>query len=680
MKSAVLLCLVGVTLSFVIEKDLDVVKDEAWQIWKNSHNKKYKDLSEEHVRYAIWNDNLKRITEFNKASDNLFLRMNHFGDLTNTEFGQAMNGYYSHRTHSNGSTFLAPSHTQVPDTVDWRDKGYVTPVKNQAQCGSCWAFSTTGSLEGQHFKKTGKLVSLSEQQLVDCSTSFGNHGCQGGLMDNAFKYIKSNGGIDTESSYPYEGRNDKCRFKSSDVGATDTGFVDIASGDENALKTAVATVGPISVAIDASHFSFQFYHSGVYDESSCSSTALDHGVLAVGYGTYQGKDYWLVKNSWGTGWGLKGYIRMSRNKDNQCGIASQASYPLKPETTSLYILRSTFSWKKYHYKKMQSIVLLCLIGVVFSFIIERDVEVIKDEAWQIWKSSHNRQYKDIGQERVRYEIWRDNLKRITEFNSASTNLFLRMNIFGDWTNTEYRQTMNGYFQRSANSSGSTFLPPSHTQIPDTVDWRDQGYVTPVKNQGQCGSCWAFSTTGSLEGQHFKKTGTLVNLSEQQLVDCSTSFGNHGCQGGLMDNAFKYIKSNGGIDTEDSYSYQGTQGDCRFKSSDVGATDTGFVDVTEGDENALKTAVATVGPISVAIDASHFSFQFYHSGVYDESSCSSTALDHGVLVVGYGTYQGKDYWLVKNSWGTGWGLKGYIRMSRNKDNQCGIASKASYPLV
>lgn len=146
MKSAVLLCLVGVALSFVIEKNLDVVKDEAWQIWKNSHNKKYKDLSEEHVRYAIWNDNLKRITEFNKASDNLFLRMNHFGDLTNTEFGQAMNGYYSHRTHSNGSTFLAPSHAQVPDTVDWRDKGYVTPIKNQAQCGSCWAFSTVSTL------------------------------------------------------------------------------------------------------------------------------------------------------------------------------------------------------------------------------------------------------------------------------------------------------------------------------------------------------------------------------------------------------------------------------------------------------------------------------------------------------------------------------------------------------
>jgi len=321
MKSLIFLCLFGASLAAVI------VKDESWQIWKSAHNKAYTDLDEEKVRYTIWQDNLRRITEYNENSKNTFLRMNHFGDMTNTEFRSYMNGYLKPANRS-GSTFLAPSHVSIPDTVDWRKEGYVTPVKNQGQCGSCWAFSTTGSLEGQHFKKSGKLVSLSEENLVDCSTSFGNHGCQGGLMDNAFKYIKSNGGIDTETSYPYKGRQEKCKYKKADVGATDTGYVDVKEGDEDALKTAVATIGPISVAIDASHFSFQFYHSGVYDETSCSSTQLDHGVLAVGYGTYQGKDYWLVKNSWGEKWGLQGYIRMSRNKNNQCGIASSASYPL----------------------------------------------------------------------------------------------------------------------------------------------------------------------------------------------------------------------------------------------------------------------------------------------------------------------------------------------------------------
>lgn len=290
---------------------------------------------EELLRFKIFSENSLLIARHNskyaKGLVSYKLGMNQFGDLLPHEFAKMFNGFRGEHTARRGSTFLPPANvndSSLPETIDWREIGAVTAVKDQGQCGSCWAFSATGSLEGQHFLKTGKLVSLSEQNLVDCSGAFGNQGCSGGLMDNAFQYIKSNDGIDTEKSYPYEAVDDKCRFKKENVGATDTGFVDIEHGSEDDLKKAVATVGPVSVAIDAAHSSFQLYSEGVYDEPECSSEQLDHGVLAVGYGVENGKKYWLVKNSWAETWGDKGYIKMSRDKDNQCGIASSASYPL----------------------------------------------------------------------------------------------------------------------------------------------------------------------------------------------------------------------------------------------------------------------------------------------------------------------------------------------------------------
>ena len=293
------------------------------------YGKEYASELEELKRHVIWQANKKFIDEHNALADTFgfTVGLNSFADLDPAEFAKIYNGYRQPAQRDNSTRVRVPLNTQLPTTVDWRTKGVVTPIKNQGQCGSCWAFSATGSLEGQHALKTSELVSLSEQNLVDCSSAEGNEGCNGGWMDNAFEYIKKNKGIDTEASYPYKAEDEKCRFKSADVGATDTGFVDIKHDDENALQEASANVGPISVAIDASHQSFQMYHSGVYNEPACSQTLLDHGVLVVGYGVDGGKDYWLVKNSWGTSWGMKGYIYMSRNKNNQCGIASKASYP-----------------------------------------------------------------------------------------------------------------------------------------------------------------------------------------------------------------------------------------------------------------------------------------------------------------------------------------------------------------
>lgn len=307
--------------------------DADWKEYKAKHGKSY-EATEDAMRRGIWEKNLKKIATHNiDASNGLHsytLGMNVFGDWSHEEFLIKMTGFNmtKNMNKAKGHRFLKSSNVQIPDSVDWRDKGYVTPVKDQGQCGSCWAFSAVASLEGQHFKATGKLVSLSEQNLVDCSGKFGNMGCNGGLMDQAFSYIKANKGIDTEESYPYTARDGKCKFKPADVGATLTGFTDIPSGDEDSLTNAIATVGPISVAIDASNESFQLYSSGIYDEPDCSSTELDHGVTAVGYGSNSDGEYYIVKNSWNTSWGMQGYILMSRNKDNQCGIATSASYPL----------------------------------------------------------------------------------------------------------------------------------------------------------------------------------------------------------------------------------------------------------------------------------------------------------------------------------------------------------------
>jgi len=324
LKAIVFLALLSVTLCALTERYYGMEFGRFVQ----KYNKTYASSSEQAFRYRVFKKNLEQIHAHNGKNLGFTLAVNHFADLTTDEFRERYLGVKLDLADIKP----APAGHKVTGealqaTVDWRTKGAVTAVKDQGQCGSCWSFSTTGSVEGAWFLSKGSLVSLSEQNLVDCSGAQGNQGCNGGLMDDAFQYIIANKGIDTEKSYPYEAEDDKCRFKAANVGATISSYKDVESGSETGLQSAVALT-PVSVAIDASHFSFQFYSSGVYYESSCSATELDHGVLAVGYGTDSGKDYWLVKNSWAASWGDKGYIKMSRNRNNNCGIATAASYPI----------------------------------------------------------------------------------------------------------------------------------------------------------------------------------------------------------------------------------------------------------------------------------------------------------------------------------------------------------------
>jgi len=327
MKSVVVLTvflLVGTALGFTSDEYKSTFVN-----WMQEHNRMY--AAEEFLnRFEIFKQNMDFVHNWNSQGSETVLGLNTMADLTNSEY---RNIYLTLRI--DGTERLAAeepffgSNVPLAVNVDWRPKGAVTDIKDQGQCGSCWAFSATGATEGAYYLSKGVLTSLSEQNLMDCSTAYGNQGCNGGLMDSAFKYIIANKGIDTENSYPYQVKQGTCRFSTANIGATISGYKDIAAGNEAALQAAV-NQQPIAVAIDASQNSFQLYKSGVYNEAKCSSSRLDHGVLAIGYGTDEttGADYWLVKNSWGKSWGIQGFINMSRNKSNQCGIATSASYPV----------------------------------------------------------------------------------------------------------------------------------------------------------------------------------------------------------------------------------------------------------------------------------------------------------------------------------------------------------------
>nr|AWM96388.1 cathepsin L1 [Dugesia japonica] len=324
-----------------IDSNVNLELNKDWEDYKTIFNKKYSDETDL-IRRKIWEENMKFIKQHNLQFDlgmkKFTVGINEFSDMSQIEFQSnilSVNQINNKNNNNNNKNddlpennfITTPNNIKIPNSWDWRDKGAVSPVGNQLNCNCGYAFAAAGALEGQNYNITKTLEILSKQQIIDCSTSYGNLGCSGGNLSKTYAYL-ADYGSELEEDYPFVAFINKCRYDKSLATVKPVGFKYVSRGKETDLLNAVYNIGPISAAINASPNSFKQYKNGIYDDTSCSSNNVNHAVLVIGYGEESGESFWIIKNSWGSKWGMKGYMKLSRDTNNLCGIASMASVPL----------------------------------------------------------------------------------------------------------------------------------------------------------------------------------------------------------------------------------------------------------------------------------------------------------------------------------------------------------------
>ncbi|XP_050516835.1 trophozoite cysteine proteinase-like [Diabrotica virgifera virgifera] len=723
---------------------------EEWISYKAEFSKKY-GLAEDKFRFQLFQKKLREIEQHNekyeKGEIGWSKGINQFSDWTDDEFESILNKQLATTPVLGKSlgVYEADPNEPLPASVDWREKGAVLPVRYQGGCGACWAFSVTGTLEGQVAIHKKQNISLSPQDLIDCTRNYGNWGCKGGgPPSNAYKYVMENG-ISSEADYPYLEKDDICKNNTRKAITKISGWRQTKRTEKD-LISAIAKVGPISVGVGVK--GWRDSRHGVHNNTDCGP--LNHAVLAVGYT----EEYFIVKNSWGPKWGDNGYIRIARG-NNICHINEACYYPVlsmntkkekvnwlnikwlrfdkeKPsiiqykyclsqenfeeievnckgtagrkrtstnlELNQKYLTGLPVSHKKkkdleyllnskvipdeysqfikdipvstnntYSKKSIMKlfVVIACLIAAIFA--------ELKDdyEQWIDFKTKFNRHY-GAKENEFRFKIFQKNLRDIEEHNAkyekGEEQWTKGVNQFSDWTEEQLQSLLNHRLNTIPLRSDSlgVYKADPNEQLPASLDWREKGAVLAVRDQGWCGGCWAFSAIAALEGQVAIHKKQKIPLSPQNLIDCSTE--NKGCNGGLMNKAFEYIKSHG-ISSEEDYPFIEKDDNCRTNVTKVLTSISGYKGVNT--EQDLISAIAKVGPVSVAVATGKLDWFQYKGGIFNKTTCGTT-LDHGVTAVGYTD----EYIIIKNSWGPDWGEAGYIRLARGL-NMCGINNKYNY---